>query len=87
MAGGVDGDDPEPHGDEPGQGLCVEEPFDRKSVDHDERHALAGDGHAHLVAVGERDLVPGETGRLDGAGRERFVEDRTLDRLDDLAHA
>ena len=60
VAGGVDGDDLEAEVDEARQGLGVEEALGREAVDDDERHAPPADRDADLVAVGERDLVPGQ---------------------------
>ena len=60
MAGRVDGDHLEAEVDEAAQRLGVEHPLGGEPVDDHERHAPPADRHAHRVAVGQGDLLPGE---------------------------
>ena len=87
VAGGVDGDDLEPHRDQPRERLRVEEPLDGEPVHDDERDAGTGDGDAHGVAVGDLDAMAGQAGRGDGhAVAGDAFGDRAGIRFDDMAH-
>ena len=77
VTGGVHGDHLEAEVHEPRERLGVEDPLGREAVHHHEGHAPTAHRHAHGVAVGQRDLVPGQPGQgdmdlfVDGRGRAR----------------
>ena len=67
----IERDDQESHSRQPAQQSHIGPPAEGDAVQKHQRHALAADGHAHLVPVVERDdLVgqpdPGSRGRLAG---------------------